>query len=269
MKKGNGVDITANEIIRPASYTGRLFAELKGLTNGMDITFYLDPTAYAQVNGEVSKVCIEKKNELRAYTPYKESNLSIPDAVKALEGYGWSAGAVSNEVDWESRTFIKRVGKIVLDGTQPLQAAGWQTTDNGVGWAYSYGLTKHKLPGNAAEVPNAICDKLQALDYASVYYDGYGVCFFIDESYGLFVRTSDTTLTNTAAVNAYLAKNPITTYYELAEPEIIDISDILSDDNLIEVEEGGTITFENLNGDGFRIPVPSEVVYQKKVTTNE
>ena len=207
--------------------------------------------------------------EEKEYKPYSLKVRQIPQAVLNLEGYGWSAGAVSNEVNWESRTFIKRVGKIVLDGTQPLQVTSWRITDNGVGWGYSYGLTKHKLPGNAAEVPNAICDKLQALNYSGVYYDGYGVCFFADESYGLFVRTSDTTLTNTATVNAYLSRNPITVYYELAEPEIIDISDILPDDNLIEVEEGGTITFENSNGDGFRIPVPSEIVYQKKVTTNE
>lgn len=42
--------------------------------------------------------------------------------------------------------------------------------------------------------------------------------------------------------------------------EVTDISDILPADNLIEVEGGGTITFENDHGHA----VPSEVVYQMK-----
>lgn len=267
--KANGSDVTEAEVARPSSSTGRLFVTLKGLKRGTHITIFLSPDAYAQVNGEVSNLSIEKSNELKCYAPYKEENRAIPQAVLNLEGYGWSAGAVSNEIDWENKTFIKRVGKIVLDGTQTLQTTNWRTTDNGVGWGYSYSLTKHKLPGHAADAPNAICDKLQASNYSGVYYDGYGVCFYQDISYGIFVRTSDTTLTSESLINDYLSKNPITIYYELAESEVIDISDILPDDNILEVEEGGTITFENSNGDGFRIPVPSEIVYQKKVTTNE
>lgn len=53
-----------------------------------------------------------------------------------------------------------------------------------------------------------------------------------------------------------------TTYYPLATPIETDISDLLSDDNLIPVEPGGTLTFENQHGANYRIPVPTKVAFQ-------
>jgi hypothetical protein len=51
--------------------------------------------------------------------------------------------------------------------------------------------------------------------------------------------------------------------YELATPIETDISALI-DDNTIEVESGGSLTFENANGDDYRIPVPSSVVTMEK-----
>jgi hypothetical protein len=52
-------------------------------------------------------------------------------------------------------------------------------------------------------------------------------------------------------------------YYALATPIETDISALI-DDNAIEVESGGSLTFENTNGDSYRIPVPSNVVTMEK-----
>ena len=52
-----------------------------------------------------------------------------------------------------------------------------------------------------------------------------------------------------------------TTYYPLNPAVETDISAYLTDDNLISVESGGTLTFENQNGDDYRIPVPSAETY--------
>ena len=61
----------------------------------------------------------------------------------------------------------------------------------------------------------------------------------------------------------YCKTNPITIYYELAEEEIIDISDIIENtfQEPFEVEAGGTLTFQSSNGDGYRLPVPNEEEY--------
>lgn len=53
------------------------------------------------------------------------------------------------------------------------------------------------------------------------------------------------------------------TYYELAEPIVTDISDIIGDtfQEPFEVETGGSLTFKNTNGDGYQIAVPSDIQY--------
>jgi hypothetical protein len=52
-----------------------------------------------------------------------------------------------------------------------------------------------------------------------------------------------------------------TTYYPLTTAVETDISEYLTDDNLINVESGGTLTFPNSNGTDYQIPVPSEEEY--------
>lgn len=53
------------------------------------------------------------------------------------------------------------------------------------------------------------------------------------------------------------------TYYELAEPIVTDISDIIGDtfQEPFEVESGGSLTFKNTNGDGYQVAVPSDIQY--------
>jgi hypothetical protein len=56
------------------------------------------------------------------------------------------------------------------------------------------------------------------------------------------------------------AMSGVMLYYELAEPVITDISDLLPADNLIGVKGGGTVTMVNEH----KYDVPSEIVYQVK-----
>lgn len=53
------------------------------------------------------------------------------------------------------------------------------------------------------------------------------------------------------------------TYYELAEPIVTDISELIGDtfQEPFDVESGGSLTFKNTNGDGYRIAVPSDIQY--------
>ena len=50
-------------------------------------------------------------------------------------------------------------------------------------------------------------------------------------------------------------------YFEIPTPIETDISQYLTDDNLISVESGGTLTFPNQHGDDYRIDVPSAETY--------
>ena len=76
-----------------------------------------------------------------------------------------------------------------------------------------------------------------------------------------FEDSSKTTDENLAAFK--VAMQGVILYYELAEEEIIDISDIIDSMpyDSFEVEAGGTLTFKNSNGDNFRFPIPNEEEY--------
>ena len=57
-------------------------------------------------------------------------------------------------------------------------------------------------------------------------------------------------------------------YYELAEPIVTNIADIIPEGFLeaMEVEAGGSLTFQNSNGDGYKVPVPNTVEYAVKLS---
>ena len=74
-----------------------------------------------------------------------------------------------------------------------------------------------------------------------------------------YISIRDTSYTDTVTFKS--AMSGVMLVYELAEPEVTDISDLLPADTLISVEGGGTLTFENEYG----YAVPSEVEYQVEV----
>ncbi|SCJ01352.1 Uncharacterised protein [uncultured Ruminococcus sp.] len=80
-----------------------------------------------------------------------------------------------------------------------------------------------------------------------------------------FVYVNDTSYTDVTAFKQ--AIQGVILYYELANPIVTDISTLIDDDFLrnIEVEAGGSITFKNSN-DSYRIPVPSEEEYVVKLS---
>lgn len=66
------------------------------------------------------------------------------------------------------------------------------------------------------------------------------------------------------------AMSGVLLYYELATEEVTDISDLLveldEDAFVLPVEAGGTLTFKNHLGDGYRIPVPNSEEYILKLS---
>lgn len=70
------------------------------------------------------------------------------------------------------------------------------------------------------------------------------------------------------AVTDFFESNDCVGYFELAEEEIIDISDLIGGtfQEPFEVEAGGTLTFRNSHGDGFQIQVPNTEEYIVKLS---
>ena len=90
---------------------------------------------------------------------------------------------------------------------------------------------------------------------------------------GTFVGSQAFTVRDTSYTDAATFKTAMSgavLYYELAKEEIIDISDLLAeldeDAFVLPVETGGTLTFKNHLGDGYRIPVPNSEEYVLKLS---
>ena len=192
-----------------------------------------------------------------------ETTHPIPETIKALPGYGWSAGTARNYVNYENKKYYQCVGSVDL-GT-----LDWKfNTSSGVG-NHFYGSVKHfnfkYLGAFGTTVYNVLCSKYRTVSRSSsVFVDKTitidGVNAIVSQ-----VQVKDTAYTDATAFKQ--AMQGVMLYYELATPIVTDISTMIPDDFLrnIEVEAGGSVTFKNGNDD-YRIPVPNEEEYIVKLS---
>ena len=171
----------------------------------------------------------------------------IPEAIRNLPGYGWSAGTAKNYVDYENKRYVQCVNSVDL-GT--------------LTWARD-GSTNRWYNGNLPRYlsdKNAMCSQLSYVDNADNLQNGqWG---HSGSGYFEVYVTDGTTSADVAA-----KMSGVILYYKLATPIVTDISSLIDDDFLrnIEVEAGGSVTFKNGN-DSYRIPVPSEEEYIVKLS---
>ena len=179
----------------------------------------------------------------------------IPAAVRALPGYGWSAGSVHNGVErtetgWQ---YVQRVGRITFNGSEK-----WVDTsisgDNHKGFALKstdIGATVNAAQPVCAEFPYSanehVANTCRILKFSST---EYNVRFTVSTD---FVPNK-----TTAEWKQYLAANPTVMYYPIDTEIYTDISDLMGDElDVIPVEAGGTLTFEN----AAQLAVPNSVEY--------
>lgn len=188
----------------------------------------------------------------------------IPEAIKALPGYGWSAGTVKNYVDYENKKYYQCVDSVDL-GT-----LGWGfNTTSAVGrhfYGYVRPLNFKYLGVFGTTVYNVLCSKYRTVPRSSnVFVDKTITIDGVDDIVSQ-VQIKDTAYTDATAFKQ--AMSGVIMYYELATPIVTDISTLIDDDFLrnLTVEAGGSVTFKNSNGDSYRIPVPSEEEYIVKLS---
>lgn len=202
------------------------------------------------------KIMISEGDTPTAYAPYHRNEYQIPEAIKALPGYGWSAGTARNYVDYENKKYVQCVGNVdlgTLNWTSRLS-----TVDNSIYVFISNDLNANNR-GNSGlcsqyDLVTSNIDATIVEKDKFFYYNPLNIAF-IDKSY-------------TDATTFKQAMQGVILYYELANPIITDISTLIPDDVLrnIEVEAGGSVTFKNGNGDSYHIPVPSEEEYIVKLS---
>ena len=198
------------------------------------------------------------------YKPYKAPTIKeIPTAVQNLDGYGLGLPKVENcynYVDFENNKFVKKLQKVVLDGSSDENIGlSMASNDNGIanfGFTFTNnGLSKHSKDGITDYfISNApISHGLQTATTEEGVYINFT---------SLYIRVKSTTASTVEQLRAYLAQNPITVVYEMETPIETDISDLLAGfDNVEKVEPLGSLTFENEYGQA----VPNALTYQRRL----
>ena len=194
-----------------------------------------------------------------AYAPYHSNVYQIPEAIKALPGYGWSAGTAKNYVDYENKRYVQCVSSVDL-GT-----LNWAAGDGGKVSFQTSQVKGQKLTKNYSVPPNIICSKYSTKTQNELWGHINVTGITADANTDGYIYVNDTSYTDATAFKQ--AMQGVILYYELATPIVTDISTLIPDDFLrnIEVEAGGSVTFKNSN-DSYRIPVPSEEEYIVKLS---
>lgn len=263
-----------------SNVNGNNYVDFRKLTDEKIYTTDADGKLYVGVAREKTKaeviarlkecdIQIEESSVATAYSPYRRNTYPVLEAVRQLPGYGWSAGDVCNEIDWEGKKYIQRVGHYKFSEKTALRLMKNNSTD--LYCAFFAGAENVKF--------NIAVNGILSKNFASKYIGGNtkaeGICCettgFLEykvQFEKLKCAKEDDDDTVIAAIKKYMTEIAEEAKYPLVEPIITDISDLIGNafQEPFEVEAGGTLTFKNSHGDGFQIPVPNTEEYIVKLS---
>lgn len=191
------------------------------------------------------------------YSPFHQTGYPIPEAIRNLPGYGWSAGTAKNYVDYENKRYVQCVDSVDL---------GTLTWTKGESVSFKTHQLAGQKPSKSYDIaPNIFCSKYLTKAQNELWGKLSVTGISATSNVGGYIYVNDTSYTDATTFKQTMSG--IMLYYELATPIVTDISNMIDDDFLrnIEVESGGSITFKGGNDD-YRIPVPSEEEYIVKLS---
>lgn len=176
-------------------------------------------------------------------TSSNQNSHPIPQSIQNLDGYGWSAGTAYNYVDFENKKYYKCVDKVDLSSLE---------------WRYFNGIYYVELYKTQINEKNHILCNKYTSDDVNIQWNTPEGCITL---YNQYVYIKDSSIDSNKDFKENLIG--VVAYYSLQKPIVIDISELMGDtfQEPFEVESGGSLTFKNTNGDGYRIAVPSDIQY--------
>jgi hypothetical protein len=193
----------------------------------------------------------QSKAPATAYVPYRAEpidTITIPEAVRSLDGYGIDGSSVEFADDKTSHIQRKNITTIPANVSWRVN----KSFDNHI----SFAMAKTTLsPVMKATLGASLdCAEFEVKGWLSTLTEAEFVWYTASEI-GICVNKSRLTqygdLTNgTSQINAFkawLSDNPVWIKYELAEPIVTDITDLFTESNAIQVQGGGVIRFVNEN----------------------
>lgn len=195
-------------------------------------------------------------SELLPYEKYKVNALEIPKAVQSIEGYDEGIdGNICNHIQWvDGKTVFNRMVK-------SYTVAGDSVINIPSNYNYA-NVTFYRFPKptDALDYGQYSLNYLSAVENSiTADYDNENNIGTItgkaEKNYYWFCFAKGTTLEQ-----AQSALDGFKIVYQLATTEVTDITDLITNDNFIEVHEGGVVTSENADG----LAVPTTITYQIK-----
>lgn len=188
----------------------------------------------------------------------------IPEPIRNLPGYGWSAGTAKNWVDYENKKYYQCVDSVDL-GTLTWMKTSSQSSVGDYFYAPVSAIGFKRLGAFGITVHNILCSKYITVARNPNAFVNKTIVLDGDSTAVSQIQVKDTAYTDATAFKQ--AMQGVILYYELETPIVTDISSLIPDDFLrnLTVEAGGSVTFKGGNDD-YRIPVPSEEEYIVKLS---
>jgi hypothetical protein len=197
---------------------------------------------------EITDIQLNLGTTVAEYKPYREPiTYEIPEA---LQGSGKGVEGYADTVDFERGKQIQKCKTAVLNGSET-----WFIFPN-TSIFYTLALTDAKY----AENVYCVADKFNGAVSGGGTAHGIGDCWFqAQTTYPRFYIGLPADITTEQAARDYLASNPVTVTYALAEPVETDLPE--SGAIAIEVEGGGEAEFFNAD----KRAVPSHISYLRRI----
>lgn len=224
------------------------------------VTFVADTdfVSLCTIVGMIYDVQLENGDTATNYSPFYQTEYQIPETIKALPGYGWSAGTARNYIDYENKRYVQCVSSVDLGTLKWMKTSSQSVGDYFYAPASTIGFKR--LGAFGTTVHNILCSKYITVARNSSVFVDKTITLDGDSTAVSQIQVKDTAYTDATAFKQ--AMQGVILYYELETPIVTDISSLIPDDFLrnLTVEAGGSVTFKGGNDD-YRIPVPSEEEY--------
>ncbi len=228
----DGTAQTATYLTAPRIYN------LKGNLNQLSM-FWKPDTVFTNF---VVYPMLNKGTTALPYTPYVEHTLPIPEELRPANGIN---AEVYDSIAWSKDGRVKT--KCVKCGEVDLGTLGWSYDVDGLKFYASVNGIKRNAAVRCAQYKTV----MGAANFAN---SDKSICAYYS-FYPDAINVRDSTYTDAATFKA--AMSGVMLVYELAEPIVTDISDLITSDNLLKIQALGTITAENED----RQAVPFTVEY--------
>ena len=189
----------------------------------------------------IKEIMLEQSSSASTYEPYQSNSVLLTlgeyELCKISTYQDRFFKNIPNTADYKSNLednewyLEKKIGKVVLDGSESNWAGGNASTGNtNYTYAYCFGLD-NSIGTNRG----GYCNKMVSIStpmLAHTYVDTDTICFgdTATARVRMMVLTSRLSSANIAGVKAFLSENPMTCYYILTTPTYTQITGTLKDE---------------------------------------